>query len=293
MTSTPDILHSLYQFRDYPLDWNRPLCREYALLKLGVTHSVQYFAEQLLPAVERIIADNPRYESWVLTAPPAGRLPTAAILLSSSICTLLQSKYPDSGRFSMVRLYNQRTENSIDGNARHLLQFSQYSRTDWADRIALIRKNHFEISPEDFEGRGIIFINDINVTGASQEHISEVFSSAYPDKVHWLYIIDCDKEMGRKHPHLENELNNIGIQSVKDFVAILAEYDMRHTAKCISKLFSYNLDELEQLLEYLNDDHKNKIWAAIQMEYLYEGDVYLEKRTLLSKHCLRSKEEAL
>jgi len=282
---TPDIIHSLYQFRDYPLDLIRPLCREYALLKLGVSHSVQYFADQLLPAVERIIADNPQYESWVLTAPPASRLPTAAILLSGSICTSLQSKYP-GGRFSMVRLYNQQTENSMDGNARHLLQFSQYSRSNWADRIALIRKNHFEISPEDFEGRGIIFINDINVTGASQEHINEVFASVFPDKVNWLYIIDCDKGMGRKHPHLENELNNIGIQSVKDFAAILAEYDMRHTAKCISKLFSYNLDELEQLLDCLNADQKNRLWAAIQTEYLYEGDVYVEKRTLLGKHCV-------
>ena len=252
-------------------------------MKLGLEQSVGYFANLLLPLAERMVAAQPQHDSWVLTAPPASHLPTAAILLSQRICALLQDKYQGTKRFSTVRLYNLRAGTSIHDDALDLQRFGQYSRSEWSDRLALIRQNRFEVRADDFKGRGIIFVNDINVTGASQEHISQVFAAAFPDKVNWLYIIDCEKEMGRKHPHLENELNNAGIGTVHEFAAALALNGMRHTAKCISKLFSYEPAALARLLEMLDAASKTRLWEAVKMEPLYEGAVYGQKRELLCK----------
>jgi len=278
MTKNADAIRSLYQFSEYPLDLSHPVCKEYPLLKLGVASSVQYFAAMLTPVVVEIMDANPTHTSWVLTAPPSRRIPTAAILLSLEIYERLKRNYPD---LSLVQLYNNREEGSIHENARDLNTFSGYSRYTWKERKELIQRNQFVIEEDDFRNRGIVFINDINVTGASQEHISEVFSSVYPDKVNWLYIIDCDKGIGRKHPHLENELNNIDIHTVQDFAAILAKKDIQYTAKCISKLFSYEPGELEQLLVLLSPDKKLKLWDAISREDLYQGDFFKEKRQLL------------
>lgn len=254
-------------------------------MKLGLDQSVGYFANLLLPLAERMVAAQPQYGSWVLTAPPASHLPTAAILLSQRICALLQGKYQRTKRFSTVRLYNLRASASIHDDALDLQRFSQYSRSEWADRLALIRQNYFEVRADDFKGHGILFVNDINVTGASQEHISQVFAEAFPDEVNWLYIIDCEKEMGRKYPYLENELNNAGIGTVDEFAAVLALNGMRHTAKCISKLFSYEPVVLSRLLERLDGATQKRLWEAVQTEPLYEGAVYGEKRELLRAYC--------
>jgi hypothetical protein len=152
--------------------------------------------------------------------------------------------------------------------------------------MEVIRKNQFSIKEEDFCNRGIVFINDINVTGASQDYISHVFAAIYPGKINWLYIIDCDKTVGRKDPQLENEINNANIKTVADFGAILSRDDIRHTAKCISKIFSYSIAELEQLTAMLDDEQKLRIWNAVQEENLYQSVVFNDKTEWLQTHFL-------
>ncbi len=286
MTTNGDFIRSLYQVAEYPLELSPAICREYSHLKHGVLNSVEYFADMLTPEVAKIIASTPKYNNWVLSSPPSRSIPTAANLLSWNIYKRLNGQSTSERQISVVRLYNNREEGPIDENAREFSYFNGYSQYTWEERSEIIQKNKFAINANDFRDQGVIFINDINVTGASQEYISTVFSTVYPDRVNWLYIIDCDKTMGRNNPQLENELNNFSVKTVFDFAAILDREDIRHTAKCISKIIGYSDRELEQLLGMLNSSQKSKLLDTILTEDLYQGDIFKEKIDLLRMRCL-------
>jgi PRTase ComF-like len=285
MFENKEIVRSLHQLTDYPPDLSHPIYREYPFFKLGVKNGVEYFSERLTPIVEEIMAANPDYSSWVLTSPPSHRIPTAANLLCHDIFERMKNKKDTWYNLSLVKLYNFREEGNIDENARDFSNFSSYSSYSWEERLVIIRKNKFIINEENFRDCGIVFINDINVTGSSQEYISQVFAKVYPYKINWLYIIDCDKTTGRKDPQLEYEINNANINTLDDFAAILDRDDIRHTAKCISKLFSCSIAELAQLPGMLNRSHASRLWNSIQQEDLYQGDIFKEKMELIRRIC--------
>lgn len=280
MAKDSEVIHSLYQITEWPLDLNHPVYKEYPTLKLGLGSSVQYYAEKLTPLVAEIIRANSKYSDWALTAAPCHQIPAAANLLCWDIYERLKRRSMFAPRLSLVNLKKAREDTVIE-NAKDFSNYHDYSKYTWEERLKLKRKHNFLVNKEDFRNRGIIFINDINVTGTGQDYIRQVFAPVYQDTINWVYIIDCDKSIGRNEPQLENTINNFKIKTVLDFAAILAREDIRHTAKCISKIFTYGYEELEQLLAVLNRNQKIKLWDAIQEEGLYHGDLFKEKIALL------------
>ncbi|MFN0213871.1 MAG: phosphoribosyltransferase family protein [Saprospiraceae bacterium] len=270
-------IHSIHQITSYPLDLSGVIYQEYPFLKLGVVSSVQHYAEILMPVVEEIMAANPQYTSWVLTSPPRHRLPAAANLLCWAVYEGLKNKSKIAAPISLLDLHNQREEKLSLKNAQDFNNYNDYSKYSWEDRLKLKRKHNFVIKEEDFIGQGIVFINDINVTGAGQEYIRQIFSTVYPYEVNWVYILDCDPSVGRKEPQLESEINNFKILTIQDFATVLALDDISFTTKCISKLFSYNTGEIEQILSLLNEKQKTKLWSAVVAEELYDTDFFKDK----------------
>lgn len=283
MDKNTGMIRSLYRVTEYPLDLSDPIYREYPFLKLGVAGSVQYYAEKLIPVVQEIRTANPGYSRWVLTAPPYHGLPAAANLLCWDIHQRLQHLEPAT-QISVVNL-RKAPEDTVLANAKDFSNYNDYSKYTWEERSALKRKHQFSGREEDFRNSGIIFINDINVTGSGHKYISEAFAAVYPDKLNWLYIIDCDEAVGRAVPQLENEINSFRIKTLRDFGAVLAREDIRHTAKCISKLFTYTTAELEQLLAMLDHSQRSGLWSAVLEEGLYHGEFFKDKMTVLHACC--------
>jgi hypothetical protein len=284
MGENTGVIRTLYRLTEYPPDLSNPVYREYPLLKLGVAGAVQYYAGKLTPVVEEIMTANPGYSRWVLTAPPYHGLPAAANLLCWDIYKRLEYQGTAARNISVVNLKKAR-EDTVLENAKDFSNYNDYSKYTWEERLTLKRKHQFPGKEEDFCGRGIVFINDINVTGSGHAYISKAFAEIYPGKLNWLYIIDCDEAVGRTMPQLENEINNFTIKTLHDFGTVLARDDIRHTAKCISKLFTYSTGELEQLLAMMNPGQRSRLWDAVLEEGLYHGDFFKEKMELLRIRC--------
>ncbi|MBC7777804.1 MAG: hypothetical protein H7246_20385 [Phycisphaerae bacterium] len=286
MIGNTDIIRSLHQITSYPLDLGLEIYQEYPFLKMGVTSSVQHYAALLTPVAEEIIAANPQYTHWVLTSPPRHRRPGAANLLCRAVYERLKRKAGAADYLSIVELANTEEAVFTFGNDTDFSNYHDYSKFSFEKRSTLKRKHDFVIKEENFLNKGIVFINDINVTGAGHEYIRQIFASVYPDNVNWLYIIDCDASVGRARPELESEINNFKIKSVLDFAAILTENEIEHTAKCVSNLFTFDIEALQQLLKLLNPTQKSKLWDAVIEEDLYHGALFKDKIDLLRSHCV-------
>ena len=80
---------SLYRVSQLPLDADAEIFRQYPAFKLGVTNSVRYYAQLLVPLVKNIIASDSEHTDWILTGPAiAAQTMAAANLLSRELFDL-------------------------------------------------------------------------------------------------------------------------------------------------------------------------------------------------------------
>lgn len=280
MTSTTHTTYALHRITQMPLDFSEAIYQEYPLLKLGVSRAVAHYAKLLLPFTRQIMDNHPQYQDWVLTAPPYDGAPAAANLMCWEIHNALLSIIPAEQSVSVVNLYKDEPDREIK-TAQDFSNYNDYSKYSAAERRQLKSKHRFVLRENDFKNKGIIFINDINVTGTGQEYIRQSFARFYPDSLHFVYIINCDRRIGEAHPQLENSINNFTIKTVEDFGRILSSEKMQYTAKCISKIFTYDLSDLETLLSMLDRKTVAVILDGIVSEKRYEGGYFKEKLDLV------------
>ena len=124
----------------------------------------------------------------------------------------------------------------------------------------------------------MIFVNDINVTGAQQRIMRRYFETVGAAQIHWLYIIDVENPLGREVPQIEYALNNLQYASFDEFANFVATADIDFTSKCIARVLSYDVRELARLLGILSERRRWRILALTLQEGRYGGDALGEDR---------------
>lgn len=240
--SSPEVANqttALHTITSVPLDPHLPLLEHYPAMKLGVRESVRYYARLLVPLVQDIMASQPRTVDWVMTAPPLYVMPSAANLLSWQISRFFDEMSAGSGPRVVDLRYSLPNPGSLD-----FTRAGDYSSSGIEERI-VNRRMLFEgewapkPNPFDFQGRAVIVVNDINVTGTQQQFIQRALEAVGPASIHWVYVVQVDPVLGRLHPEVEHSLNHLKLASFEEFAAIVARSDIDYTARCITRLFRY------------------------------------------------------
>ncbi|MCI0655176.1 MAG: phosphoribosyltransferase family protein [Methylococcaceae bacterium] len=280
---------ALRRIKSLPIDLEDNIFSHYPAMKLGVHKNICFYAEKLAESAFELIDARPERRHWVLTAPPYYTIPAAANLLCWRVHELLKARLPRSIRLSLVNLRLAPQSLNINNAADFQIYF-QYSKNSIEDRIKEREKLHLGScdiikQKKQFETRAIIVINDIKVTGTQQKFMQASFDRLKVDGLHWLYIIEVNETLGRSEPHIEHIINQSNINSLDEFKKILQHDDISYTARCVSRLFSYEIDEFNSLLFSLSLERRIKIYDLACREGRYEGDYFREKVALLKVHC--------
>jgi hypothetical protein len=165
---------------------------------------------------------------------------------------------------------------------------ADYSRLSSTERIeARERSASAIVHHQALSGQTVIFVNDINVTGAQQRVMRRYFEAIGVTVIHWIYIMDVAEELGRQAAQIEYDLNTWKYGSFDDFAALLSTAEITFTAKCIARVFSYNLVELSRLFGMLSVRRRLRILELTVQEERYGGDAFGEKIDLLRTFCSR------
>ncbi|HXV30128.1 MAG TPA: phosphoribosyltransferase family protein [Sinorhizobium sp.] len=280
MSEARQTVTSLYRLTQFPVDFHEDIFTFYPALKLGLRESTVYYARRLMPLAEALIASNPQHADWVLTAPPYHAIPAAANLLCAELFELLQAGLPTTANTSFVKI-SEKTEHFGGDKVP-----DDYSRLSWPERSeARERSATSLLHREGLSGRAVIFVNDINVTGAQQRIMQRYFEEAGVAIVHWLYIIDVEESLGKRMPHIEYEINNSRIASFEEFANAIATKDVNFTAKCMARIFAYDIVDLKRLFGMLPLQRRAMILQLVLKEARYGGDYFKEKIDLLTAFC--------
>lgn len=267
--SDPIALHTI---RSLPLDADFPLFRHYPAMKMGVRESVAFYARLLVPLAEEIIASEPETVEWVITAPPLYVIPSGANLVAWEVHRILAGRMP---RIRMVDL-RYTDANPLTGAT------AEYSRAGIDERIRNRQGLHEgkcapRPDPADFEGRAVLFVNDINVTGTQQHFVQRTLEPLRPASLHWLYIVQVAPELGRSNPEVEYALNHLRHRSFEEFAEIVTSADIDFTTRCISRLLDYPLETLEPLLRALDEPRRKRLGQLMADEGAYRGEEHVAK----------------
>jgi len=286
MTSLREDALALHHVTGLPLDLDDPFYARYTLLKLGVLEGVDFYASRLADMVEGWLARQAAAE-WVLTAPAYHAIPAAANLLCADVHALLVDRLPPGTAVSMVEMQHVRVDAGAIG-ARELKRWEDYSRLGWNERVASrARSDTLTIEDRGFAGRAVLFVNDINVTGAQRRGMAAYFQRVEAAHVVWVSVIDVDEAVGRREPQLEFALNTSLRLSVEELAEVLARPGTRLTSKCMGRVFAFEPAELERFLAALDADGRATVLRLALAEGRFDGADCAEKMTLLKAACAR------
>jgi hypothetical protein len=277
-------LLSLRSVSSLPIDYSDEVFSHYPRLKLGVTESLDYYGPQLSRLAKNAITQSlPGQVDWVITGPPYNHLPGGPNLLCSRIYEDLKNTLPDSVKLSLVHLPVE-TNNLEIKDWESLNKFHNYSTFTRQERNQVYDQSRAPfLNLRDFQGRSILFVNDIKVTGTQQQFMQRAFATVNPLQSCWLYILVVDPKIAEVEPEVEYAINNSSLAGFEEFAALLATQKLQYTSRCITRLLSYELSELAKLLPMLDAGKKKAILECAIAEGRFGGDYFKEKIDLLKR----------
>jgi len=246
----------LHRISQLPFDADADFFRRYPAFKVGVTDSVRYYAQLLLPLVKELIANDSDHTGWILTGPAiAAETLAAANLLCQELFDLYMRERDTrtDKELSLIDIqYDNESTASID-----------YAKLDLADRLKLReRLSQRLVRNADFQGRPILFVNDVCVTGAQQDAMQEYFERDGAACVKWLYLIVIDPEIGRANPRLEWQIN---FAPFEDLLRMVSREQIQFTGKCMTKLMHLSITELDQVLRALDNERRARLLKLVEL----------------------------
>jgi hypothetical protein len=282
MTDLDETVTSLYRLTRWPVDCRHDLLAPYPAFKLGERESMLHYARRLAPVVEALIAAHPQATAWALTAPPYHAIPAAANLLCREIFDLLKGSLGPPVRLALIEI--EEDAQQLENHRAH----ADYSRLSSTERIESRERSASAIVPhQSLSGQTVIFINDINVTGAQQRIMRRYFEAVGVVLIHWVYIINVADGLGTEIPQIEYDLNTSEYKAFDEFAAIISTRQIDFTSKCIARILSYDVAELTRLFGMLSVRRRSRILELTIQEGRYGGDAFTEKVDLLRAFCSR------
>jgi hypothetical protein len=248
---------SLHRLGALPFNADAEIFREYPGFKLGVTRCVRHYAQLLLPIVKEIVTETEQSD-WILTAPAiTAQTPAAANLLCWELFDLcMQEK--DTSRLSLIDMHHGSGTTWDDWKDPNKSQ--DYAKLEFTDRVTEHQRISQRLSRNDnFRERSVLFVNDICVTGAQQHAMQQYFDDVNAARVKWLYLIVAAPEIGRTDPTIEWRIN---FAPFDDLLRMVSQEEIQFTGKCVQRLMSLSLAELEQVLTALDHERRTRILAV-------------------------------
>jgi hypothetical protein len=266
------LLRAFHRIHTYPFDLNHPVFARYPAMKFGDLGAARHYAGLLTPLAARLMQARGHH---VLTSPAIRTLPSGANLVCESLYRALRERGVDCG-IETLHLHDETVPFEDEADLRAT---GDYAKLDFSARSQSRRDESegIRFDPEQFRGRDVVFVNDINVTGAQMQSMQALISRANPRSLNWLFIVDVAPEIGRRHPALEDEINHARLAEDDELIPFLRRAELRYTGKFVARLLSFGTQRLRRIFHELDTTTRNAIREAVAQEGSYSRSVFREK----------------
>jgi len=274
----------LQEINALPLRLDGDLYSHYPGMKLGSFKDLVFFGDKLSALATSILnqESNTSAKDWIVSAPAFYYLPSAANLLARRVHSLLRKQgysiHLHEPRLSQEQNAVQSMEAFKKANDYSKSQVQQ--RQSERQRVYDLAKSNVQM--QALKGQRLLVINDIYVTGTQQAFMQKMLDQFEVEDIHWVYIFHVEQQLAQQHPEIEFQINNHLVGNADNFVAIMNDEHTVHTTRCLSRLFSEDIEIFRYVISLLQPDTIQKIIQLAKVEDRYTSAIFTEKLSMLA-----------
>lgn len=211
--------------------------RDYSALKFGSDGAARRFgyeiADGFFAAHSAYLMANP----CVVIPSPYNFVPNAATIMARHFTNRLNHHLADS----------QGTTAEWSIIHRKVSYTNDYGFLPKEQRRLLIDNDKFYFNDDFVEGKTLIFVDDVLITGTHEDKLVDIMDKAnMPNHSFFLYYAMYAE--GGSHPAIEAALNFAQVKSLDDYLELTREQNHHIIVRPIKYLLSRSLEEFESVL---------------------------------------------
>lgn len=189
----------------------------YSRFKFGDGNIAKNYGTELAVGfIQNCLANEFVIPQFVVISSPYSFIPTATFVMKNYFVSYL-NKWLAAHDFPVVQ------EAKIH---RKITYKEDYGELDAEQRMALIGNDEFHIDVGFLQGKELIFLDDIRITGSHENMILKMATQYDIDNKAWLlYFAELTNR--HIHPKVENYLNHAFVKNVFDLIPIVNDPNFR------------------------------------------------------------------
>ncbi|UIK01169.1 phosphoribosyltransferase family protein (plasmid) [Rhizobium leguminosarum] len=168
-------------------------------------------------------------------------------------CLMISSPFnfvPNAANVMTMHLLNRLNSHIVDAKGNHVEYATVPRKTSYVndfghlsgeERKLLLAGDRFYFNSQHFEGRCLLFVDDVKITGTHKNKLVELMhEQQLKNKTFFLYFARYTGD----RPNIESEINFAAVKSIKDLNRIVVEPNHHMTARKIKYILSAAPSEL-------------------------------------------------
>lgn len=246
---------------------------DYSHLKFGSDRVAKKFGYELAEAFFKQHADELLVQDCVVIPSPYNYVENAA--------TVMARHFTDRLNHLLVNANGNNVEWSIIH--RKVSYTNDYGFLSKDQRRALIDNDEFYLNEQFLEGKSLIFIDDVCITGTHEDKLVEILDQhGLTNRTFFGYYAKYEK--GAVGADIEAQINFAGITSVDDFAALTYEPNHHLIVRPIKYALSQSTDSFEGLLKRLEKGYLTKMYYGCVGEGYHRIPKYQDNFRQLMHH---------
>jgi hypothetical protein len=253
--------HNLYELHvdndDRLIDQNGDLfdVAAYSRFKYGQADTGRMYALALARDFIAAYPDAALHDDKIVVSGPSYKyLSTASHGIVHHFCMVLNAYRMQRGLEPVQQLHSIRSTVGSDA----------YAAGDAALRATHLAKSKYHIDTEMVRGSLFIFIDDVNVTGATEERTLERTIPCEPSEIFCLHVAAIDPAYAETNAAIENVMNKAVPLSLHSIRTLIREDNFRLNTRVFRSIMEWNnIGELERFLLSQKESTLLEMYAAL------------------------------
>ena len=237
-------LHKILQ--DDRFDFNPAA---YSRFKYGDEAVAVEFGRSLAKGfIREHLSRSPVHQQIVVISSPYSFIPTATFAMKNHFVAQLNRWLVENDHPVVQETKVHRT----------ITYKEDYGALDAAQRIRLISNDSFHIDRQFLEGKTLLFLDDIKITGSHQKMIESMIDRyQLNNRVYMLYFAELENMT--IHPRIENYLNYYSVKSIFDLGPIVKGKFFINT-RIVKYILNYEFPEFRIFIEEQSEDFVQQLY---------------------------------
>jgi len=247
---------------------------DYSRFKFGDELVAKDFGEQLADGfISDYLEQNFVEHQMVVISSPYSFIPTATFAMKNYFMHQLNRWLVENGGLVVQEAKVHRT----------ITYKEDYGELSAEDRIKLIGNDSFHIDKHFLEGKTLLFLDDIRITGSHERMILKMAGEyGLNNDMHMIYFAELVNK--NIHPNVENTLNYHQVKSVFDLDDIIKGGFFCFNTRIVKYILNADFNSFSIFIKNQTDEFINMLYNLSLGNGYHLIDAYAENLNFIKSH---------